>query len=198
MSAKCWLVVGVLCPGNIKSTNSVLEWSTWYIYLKIMHRFKKSSDYATLIDIKVYPKRKPSLGFSSSTQTEENVIQTWYPTRSYYPDSTITSPYPILYLSSARLGSNKYQFYKSLVWVDALPMWKSYPVISYIYIYIYICLCMSTMNTNVRNEVTDTAIEHSSRLRSDHMLCYNKHKSRSACWLKTEWMVLNGRMCGKS
>ena len=32
------------------------------------------------------------------------------------PDSKITSPCPILSMPSARLGSNKYQFYKSLVW----------------------------------------------------------------------------------
>ena len=35
---------------------------------------------------------------------------TWYLTQSYYPDTKPTSPFHILIMSSALLGSNKYQF----------------------------------------------------------------------------------------
>ena len=41
-----------------------------------------------------------------------------YPTHdliSYYPDTELACPFPILLMPSARLGSNKYQFYKLLV-----------------------------------------------------------------------------------
>ena len=42
---------------------------------------------------------------------------TWYPTQSPYPDTDPTSPFPILITPNAWLGSDKYQFYKSLVWL---------------------------------------------------------------------------------
>ena len=41
---------------------------------------------------------------------------TWFPIQSHYPDAEITIH--ILVMSSARLGSDKYQFCKSLVWLD--------------------------------------------------------------------------------
>ena len=37
---------------------------------------------------------------------------------SYYPDTELTCPCPILLMPSARLGRNKYQFYKPLVCLD--------------------------------------------------------------------------------
>ena len=43
---------------------------------------------------------------------------TWYPTQPHYPDTELTSPCPILIIPGTWLGSNKYQFYKSLVWLD--------------------------------------------------------------------------------
>ena len=43
---------------------------------------------------------------------------TWYPTQSHYPDTQLTSPYPILIMLSTRLGSDKYPFWKSLIWLD--------------------------------------------------------------------------------
>ena len=46
---------------------------------------------------------------------------TQYPTQSHYPDIELTSPCPILLMSSARLGSNKYKFDKSLIWLDWEP-----------------------------------------------------------------------------
>ena len=39
---------------------------------------------------------------------------TRYPTQWHYPDIMLTSPCPILLMPSARLDSDKYQFYKSL------------------------------------------------------------------------------------
>ena len=41
-----------------------------------------------------------------------------YPTRSYYPNTVLTGSCPILLILSTRLGSDKYLFYKSLVWLD--------------------------------------------------------------------------------
>ena len=43
---------------------------------------------------------------------------TSYPIQSHYPDTELISPCPILLMPSARLGSDKYQFYESLVWLD--------------------------------------------------------------------------------
>ena len=43
---------------------------------------------------------------------------TWYPTQSHYPDIEPTSPCPILILPSTCLGSDRYQFYTSLVYLD--------------------------------------------------------------------------------
>ena len=39
-------------------------------------------------------------------------------TQSHYPDTKLTSPHSILLMPSARLGSDKYQFCKSLLWLD--------------------------------------------------------------------------------
>ena len=41
-----------------------------------------------------------------------------YLTQSHYLDTEPTTPSPILIMPSTWLGSNKYQFYKSLVWLD--------------------------------------------------------------------------------
>ena len=45
---------------------------------------------------------------------------TQYPTQSHYPDSDTDQncPSPILLMVSARVGSAKYQFCKSLIWPD--------------------------------------------------------------------------------
>ena len=43
---------------------------------------------------------------------------TWNLFQSYYPDNEPTSPCPILIMPSTWLGSDKYQFCKSLVWLD--------------------------------------------------------------------------------
>ena len=43
---------------------------------------------------------------------------TWCHTHSHYPDTEPTTPHPILLMPNARLGSDKYQFYKSLVLLD--------------------------------------------------------------------------------
>ena len=48
---------------------------------------------------------------------------TWYPTQSQYPDTESTSPCPIRIIPNTWLGSDKYQFYKSLVWLN----WSSNP-----------------------------------------------------------------------
>ena len=50
---------------------------------------------------------------------------TQHPTLSRYPDTELTSPCPNLLIPSARLGSDKHQFYKSLVWLDWEPNSRS-------------------------------------------------------------------------
>ena len=67
---------------------------------------------------------------------------TIYPTQSCYAETVLTSPCPICIIPNNRLGSDKYQFDKSLVWLDwephfwsptqeahILPMWPSCPLI---------------------------------------------------------------------
>ena len=49
---------------------------------------------------------------------QANNTMIWYPSQSHYPDTEPTSPCPILIMLSTWLGSYKYQFYKSLVWLD--------------------------------------------------------------------------------
>ena len=43
---------------------------------------------------------------------------TRYPAQSHYPYTKLTSPCPIWVILSSRLGRDKYQFYKSLVWLN--------------------------------------------------------------------------------
>ena len=43
---------------------------------------------------------------------------TRFPTHSHYPDTDPTSPCPILIMPSTLLGSDKYPFDKSLLWLD--------------------------------------------------------------------------------
>ena len=58
--------------------------------------------------------------FYSATPLGNQAISTmtWCPTHSHHPVTEPTSPCPILLMQSARLGSNKYRFYKSLLWLD--------------------------------------------------------------------------------
>ena len=42
----------------------------------------------------------------------------WYPTQWHYPDAGPANPCPIVIMLSIWLGSDKFQFYKSLVWLD--------------------------------------------------------------------------------
>ena len=48
-------------------------------------------------------------------------IMTRCPTQPYYPNAVITSPLPIVVMSSTKLDSDMYQFYKSSV---CLSWWK--------------------------------------------------------------------------
>ena len=48
--------------------------------------------------------------------TTNKITMTWYPTKLHYPDTEQTSPCPLLVGQSSR--SDKYHFWKSLVWVS--------------------------------------------------------------------------------
>ena len=64
-------------------------------------------------------------------QATSTMTSSWYPLRSYYPNIEETSPCPILIMPSAWLGSDKYQYFKSLVWLDqGLNLWGLNPPIS--------------------------------------------------------------------
>ena len=54
---------------------------------------------------------------SCPTEIDTRLSAPGYPTQSHYPDTLLTSPCPILLLSSARLDSDKYNFYKLLAWL---------------------------------------------------------------------------------
>ena len=57
--------------------------------------------------------------YSAASLRNRNVSSiTWYLTQSHYADTELTSPFSILLMPSVRLGSDEYQFYKSLVWPD--------------------------------------------------------------------------------
>ena len=56
-------------------------------------------------------------GSNLSTNQATNTM-TWYSPQSHYPDIEKTSACLILIISSTWLGSDKYQFDKSLVWLD--------------------------------------------------------------------------------
>ena len=52
----------------------------------------------------------------------------WYPTQSHYPDTEEISPCLILIMLGAWLGSDKYAFLKSSVWLDqSLKLWIQIP-----------------------------------------------------------------------
>ena len=78
-----WLVVGILCPGNIYGhiTMVTTMWQFTFSAARLRH-------HAT-------------------------GIMTQYRTQSHYPDSEHTSSFPVILIPSASLGSNKYQFDKS-------------------------------------------------------------------------------------
>ena len=68
----------------------------------------------------------------SSALPRDQATSTTIPfsTQSHYSDTELTSPWPILVMLSARLGNDRYQFCKSLVWVgkdltSRLYAWKS-------------------------------------------------------------------------
>ena len=67
---------------------------------------------------------------------------TWHPVKFHYPVIVLTSPCPIPLALSVRLCSDKYQLYKSLVWLNrdsdcrpsawedcALSLWPIYPAL---------------------------------------------------------------------
>ena len=55
---------------------------------------------------------------------------TWYPTQSYYPDTEPTSPCPILIMSSACLGSDKYKLLRhSFDSTGTGNLWHARPVL---------------------------------------------------------------------
>ena len=56
--------------------------------------------------------------YSAAQLGNQTIPMTWYHTHSQYPDAESTSPCPILLMLSSWLGSDKYKFYKSLVWFD--------------------------------------------------------------------------------
>ena len=57
--------------------------------------------------------------YSGATLGNEAVsTMTWYPTVSYHAGSEPTNHYPILVMLSTWLGSDQYQLYKLLVWLD--------------------------------------------------------------------------------
>ena len=51
-------------------------------------------------------------------RNQATAIMTLWLTQSHYPDAEPTSPFPILIMLSARLGTSMYQSVKSLVWLD--------------------------------------------------------------------------------
>ena len=87
------------------------------------------------------------------------ITMTWFPTQSHYPDTEPSSNCPIV-MPSTGLGSDKYQFDKSLVWLDRglnprspthktndLLIQPPRPVNTHIHIHIYIYtyyICMDS------------------------------------------------------
>ena len=59
--------------------------------------------------------------WNSALGNQAASTMTRYATQLYYPNSEPTSPCPALLMASARLGSDDYQFYKSLVWLSEEP-----------------------------------------------------------------------------
>ena len=55
---------------------------------------------------------------ASSLGNQATSTMTWYPAQSHNHDTELTSPWPILIMPSTWLTSDKYQFYKALVWLD--------------------------------------------------------------------------------
>ena len=53
-----------------------------------------------------------------SLELEAAGTMTCYPSMAHYPDTQPTNPCPVLIMLSARLGSDMYQFSKSLVWLN--------------------------------------------------------------------------------
>ena len=71
---------------------------------------------------------------------------TWYPTQSHYLDTELTSPCHILLVLSTRLESDKYQFNKSLVWLDQESNSQSPHMRPALYRFSHcaLCICLSS------------------------------------------------------
>ena len=71
----------------------------------------------------------------SATQLGNQAVSTmtWYPTQSHYHNTDLTSPCPILIMPSTWLGSDKYQFDKSLIltrlWIRTHDLLHAKPVL---------------------------------------------------------------------
>ena len=62
--------------------------------------------------------------FHSTASPEDQTTMTQIPTQSHYPDTELTSRYPVLEMSSASLGEDKSQPCMSLIWSGQVLMFQ--------------------------------------------------------------------------
>ena len=109
----CWKCGPTVCrPGALLSQGTV--WIVCLLLLYVLTTSKVISGRVPTCD------RAHSWLLYSAAQLGNQAASTmtWFSTHSHYPDPEPTSPCPILIMPSTYLGSHKYQFYKSLVWLD--------------------------------------------------------------------------------
>ena len=118
----CTVVVCfVLCHCN---SNSIISWQ-WYDVWDKMRRLLVCC-FTSQQHLPSYQDRYPHVTVHtygdfimlSHWKIRPSLPWDWYPTQSHYPDTEPARPCPIIIMLSTWLGSDKYKFYKPLVWLD--------------------------------------------------------------------------------
>ena len=112
----------LLCQNNISLDTVAIKdryycrhirWVGFWRFASLQH-LRSYQDWSRLVKVSTH-------GNFLLLGNQATKLMTQYPTQSYYPDTELTSPRPILSMQNVRLGNNRYQLYKSLHWLDREP-----------------------------------------------------------------------------
>ena len=106
VTGRDWLVVGVLCPGNIERPYKDGNRLVTVLSFCVLATSKVISGWVPTCD------RAQSWRLYSAAPPRDQAASNmaWCPTRSCYPVTEPTSPCPRLIMPNTRLGGDKYQF----------------------------------------------------------------------------------------
>ena len=137
-NTKLWTLNEMTATGGSRFNFSSWFISKIYSVLQFKGRFVCCIFFFILTTLKAISRRLPPCDGTQSwwiccagpLRNQAASTITWYPHQSHYPNTEPNSPCPILIIPSTWLGSDKYQFYKSLVWLnqDSNPRGLNLPI----------------------------------------------------------------------